>query len=249
MKSQAPIHAIIALTKTIENHTMTAETSALIQNDAPQDFRRVKTKSPIRGAVFVLESLLILALYVYLLHHRGIGRMRGSLLVLYGIIYFVRLNLMALYLLPRAISMEELTFVMIVWVPGILASFASIAQVDIPISLSVLTVSVAAYVAGSYLNTMSEWQRKKWKATHPGQCYTEGLFRYSRNINYFGDVVLFAGWAIATSSWWNAWVPLTMAASFYYIHIPTKEDYLAEKYGDEWVQYRESTMSFIPRMC
>ena len=195
--------------------------------------------------------MAILALYCMLLWHhveQPLLQLRTILLLVFGLVYLIRLVFMALYLLPREISAEELGFVMVFWVPGILTSLAVLSQPS-PIHIPTAVVSIFLYIAGSCLNTGSELQRKLWKHTHPGQCYTEGLFSYSRNMNYFGNVVLFAGWALATSNTWNAWVPLTMAAMFYWFHIPTKERYLAERYGEAWKMYAQTTQSFVPFVC
>ena len=98
------------------------------------------------------------------------------------------------------------------------------------------------------LNSFSELQRKWWKARpeNKGRCYTLGLFSLARNINYFGDVVLFGGWALATGAWWNAWAPVTMFLSFQFYHVPDKELYLAKRYEKDWPAYRASTKSLIP---
>merc|ERR1712032_1283804 len=107
------------------------------------------------------------------------------------------------------------------------------------------------YLFGSWMNTWSELQRKWWKARpeNKGRCYTEGLFALSRNINYLGDVVLFAGWALVSGRWWNAWVPLMMAASFYFHHIPDKESYLRVRYAQDWPSYEQRVKSFVPFVC
>jgi protein-S-isoprenylcysteine O-methyltransferase Ste14 len=55
------------------------------------------------------------------------------------------------------------------------------------------------------------------------------MFSLSRNINYFGDTVLYTGWAAATGWWPNVWVPVLMTMSFYLFHIRDKEAYLAKR--------------------
>ena len=140
------------------------------------------------------------------------------------------------------------TFVILIWVPGILVSFTYGAAVSPKATATQLTLATLAYVAGSFVNTYSELQRKWWKdqSHNKGRCYTLGLFSLARNINYFGDVVLFAGWALATGWWWNVWVPVAMFLSFYCIHVPEKEKYLAQRYAKDWPGYVASTKSLIP---
>ena len=220
------------------------------------EFRSVPRSSSLRANILSAESAVVLAIYLYVLlvpgalyEHRPAGNVRSSLLAAYGGLYLVRLNLMARWLLPRELAMEELTFVMLVWIPGILASFA-LPAVAAPTDIGLISVvlSLVLYVAGSFLNTYSEWERKVWKQLpeNRGRLFTEGLFRFSRNINYFGDTLLFAGWAVATGAWWNAWVPILMGSSFYYHHIPDKEGYLAKKYTQDWTKYARGTKALIP---
>eukprot|EP00967_Tisochrysis_lutea_P132929 scaffold232595_cov33-Tisochrysis_lutea.AAC.1 len=156
---------------------------------------------------------------------------------------------MARWILARELAIEEITLVTLVWIPAMLASFtAGAALCGSDLSLIEIFLAVAAYSLGSYLNTYSELQRKRWKQRpeNSGRCYTLGLFSLSRNINYLGDVILFAGWALLSSAWWNAWVPLTMASIFYFHHIPDKEAYLAKRYARDWPSYSAKTPSFIP---
>ncbi|KAL3905797.1 MAG: hypothetical protein SGILL_009531 [Bacillariaceae sp.] len=157
---------------------------------------------------------------------------------------------MSLWLLPRELAIEELTGVILIWVPSILASFVFAARPSD--SKILLPLSILVYATGSFLNTYSEYERKIWKQkpSSKGRCYMNGLFSLSRNINYFGDTFLFAGWALATASWVNIWVPLVMGSSFYFYHIPDKETYLAKRYAAEWPTYVEKTpCTFIPWVC
>ncbi len=109
-------------------------------------------------------------------------------------------------------------------------------------------MAVALLLIGSALNTGSECQRKFWKQdpANKGHCYTGGLFRYSMHINYFGDVVLFSGWALFTTSVWAFSVPLLMALMFVFFHIPGLDAYLSQRYGAEFDAYAKKTKRLIP---
>ena len=202
--------------------------------------------------------MAVLSAYIYALHFR-LGPVsavseskRVLLLAAFGLIYILRLNVMSRYLLKRELSIEELTIVILLWLPSILASFVSLAATDVDLSTTKCIAIAIIYLLGSYLNTGSELQRKLWKedVKNKGRCYTEGLFSLSRNINYFGDTTLFGAWATATGSWWNSWVPIAMALSFLFYHIPDKELYLAERYGRDWDDYiRKTPYAFVPYVC
>lgn len=106
------------------------------------------------------------------------------------------------------------------------------------------------YLAGSYIGTVSERSRHIWKARpeNQGHLYTQGLFRYSRHINYFGDLLLFGGFAILTVQPWTAIVPLAMGLNFAFMIIPAHDAYLAERYGSEFDLYARRTSKLVPRL-
>jgi steroid 5-alpha reductase family enzyme len=104
------------------------------------------------------------------------------------------------------------------------------------------------YIIGSFINTCSEFQRHNWKKIpeHKGHIYKYGLFRYSMHINYFGDVLLFAGLSIITGTYWTLMIPISMLLNFMIFIIPNLDTYLAEKYGDEFIEYSGTTKKLIP---
>lgn len=110
-------------------------------------------------------------------------------------------------------------------------------------SLALFLVAV-----GSWLNTGSELQRLAWKKRpgSKGHVYTQGLFSQSMHINYFGDTVLFTGWALLTQTWIALGIPVFMASSFVFFHIPALDAYLEDRYGDEFKTYAAHTSKFIP---
>lgn len=120
---------------------------------------------------------------------------------------------------------------------------------DAPTSLSALDVgALVAYAVGSWLHTGSEYGRYKFKrnGANKGRLYTQGLFGWSMHINYFGDSLLFTGFALLTGSPWALLVPAGMTASFVGQHIPSLDAYLRERYGDEFAAYERRTKKFIP---
>jgi protein-S-isoprenylcysteine O-methyltransferase Ste14 len=104
------------------------------------------------------------------------------------------------------------------------------------------------YLAGSWIGTASEHARHRWKARpeNRGRLYTEGLFSYSRHVNYFGDLLLFAGFAVLTRQAWTGIVPLAMGLNFAFVIIPAHDAYLAARYGSEFDDYARRTKRLIP---
>jgi hypothetical protein len=109
-------------------------------------------------------------------------------------------------------------------------------------------VGVLLYIAGSYLGTASEHARHIWKTGpgNEGRLYTEGLFRYSRHINYFGDLLVFGGCAVLTRQVWTGIVPLAMGLNFAFVIIPAHDAYLAARYGGAFEDYQRRTSRLIP---
>jgi protein-S-isoprenylcysteine O-methyltransferase Ste14 len=107
---------------------------------------------------------------------------------------------------------------------------------------------VILYAAGSWIGTASEHARHVWKARpeNRGRLYTEGLFRYSRHVNYFGDLLLFGGCAVLTRQPWTGIVPLAMGLNFALVIIPAHDAYLAARYGSEFDRYARRTRKLVP---
>ncbi len=103
-------------------------------------------------------------------------------------------------------------------------------------------------IVGSVLNTGSEWQRLRWKRRpgNRGHLLTGGFFRLARHVNYFGDLVLFTGWALVTGRLALLAIPAVMVAGFVFANIPAQDRYLAERYGEEYRAYADRTARLIP---
>ena len=104
------------------------------------------------------------------------------------------------------------------------------------------------YLAGSYIGTASELARHAWKIRpeNRGRLYTGGLFRHSRHVNYFGDLLVFGGFGVLTGELWAGIVPLAMGLNFAFVIIPAHDAYLAARYGGEFDQYARRTRKLIP---
>ncbi|WP_422374053.1 methyltransferase family protein [Roseibium sp.] len=176
---------------------------------------------------------------------------RGLLLLACALLYFGRHLVTLFVLLTRKVALSEvigLSAFIAVFEIGFLLLGAGALR-DSPVPLGWLDgVAIGLVLAGSYLNTWSELQRKWWKQdpVHRGRCYTGGLFGWSMHINYFGDTVLFTGWAMLTQSLFAFSVPAFMAMSFVFFHIPALDAYLAERYGSDFDAYAARTRKFIP---
>lgn len=172
---------------------------------------------------------------------------RRWLLFSAALIYFLRVLITGFYLLKRRMGWGEAVLIA-VWVLIIDLVFALLGGINPKGVGMVAALGVIFYVAGSYLNTASELQRKRWKERpgNRGHLFSGGLFRYAMHINYFGDEVLFTGYALMTGSAWTLLVPLLMLAGFLFFNIPELDRHLRAHYGDEFEAYARRTHRFVP---
>ncbi|MGR3714550.1 MAG: DUF1295 domain-containing protein [Shimia sp.] len=176
---------------------------------------------------------------------------RAKLLAACVVLYFLRHLITLFVLLRRKVELSEalgLSAFMALFEIGFLLLGAGILR-DTAIPFGGMDMLALGLVAlGSYLNTGSELQRMFWKnrPEAKGRCYTGGLFKHSMHINYFGDMVLFAGWALLTTAWVAFAVPLFMTVGFIFFHIPGLDAYLSKRYGAEFDAYAAKTAKLIP---
>lgn len=176
---------------------------------------------------------------------------RAQILLAGAFIYWFRHAITLFYLLERKVEWSEvlglLVFISLFEIGLLLLGGGAFRDYSVGLGFLDL-VALILFFFGSYLNSFSEIQRKRWKAdpANKGHCYTKGLFGYSMHINYFGDTVLFTGWCLFTYNFWIIGFPLLMGFSFVFLHIPGLDSYLAERYGEEFKIYSEKTKKFIP---
>lgn len=162
-------------------------------------------------------------------------------------IYFVRVLGTAFIFLRRSMGWGE-ALTILVWVAFAHIWFALLGRSSEE-PLGILGIfSIALFLCGSYLNTGSEHARFKWKRRpeNVGHLYTEGFFRLSRHINYFGDTMLFTGYALMTARLIALLIPMLMVFSFLFVNIPMLDRYLANRYGSKYHSWAARTKRFVP---
>jgi protein-S-isoprenylcysteine O-methyltransferase Ste14 len=172
---------------------------------------------------------------------------RRILIMFGGLVYFIRLLFTEFVFINREVKWSE-ALTLALWLFIIYMTFSFTGGTNANKPAAPFYSGLVLYVIGSILNTVSEYQRYRWKKNprNKGKLYTGGLFRYSRHINYFGDVVLFTGFAMLTGSVYPFIVPAAMIVLYVVVNIPLLESYLHERYSNEFDQYAKSTKKFIP---
>ncbi len=162
-------------------------------------------------------------------------------------VYFLRVCVTSFHLIRRRMDWSEAVTIA-VWVWIIHPVLALLGGSNAAAAGWGVAAGVVLYAAGSFLNTGSEMLRHRWKRDpgHKGRLYTGGLFAWSMHINYFGDVVLFTGYALVAGRAWAFAIPALMAALFLFVNIPMLDRYLAERYADEFPAYARRTKKFVP---
>lgn len=195
--------------------------------------------------------LVVICLWLAFGDFEWVDPLRAKVLASCAVLYLARHVVTLFVLIQRKVEMSEgvglTAFIGVVEIGFLLLGAGLLSGVARPFG-PWDWLGVGLLLVGSYLNTGSELQRRAWKSLpeSKGRCYTGGLFAHSMHINYFGDSLLFTGWAILAASVWAFTIPLLMTALFIFYHIPPLDTYLADRYGDEFRAYAKKTAKFVP---
>jgi len=69
------------------------------------------------------------------------------------------------------------------------------------------------WMAGFLFEVVADWQRRRFRAAHPGGVMNRGLWRYSRHPGHFGECCIwwaFYGFALSAGAWWALPGPVLM---------------------------------------
>lgn len=77
-----------------------------------------------------------------------------------------------------------------------------------------------------------------------GRFIEEGPYRFTRNPQYTGDIILFSGLVLVANSLYVA-VPLILQAIIFTITPLTEELWLEEQYGEEYIHYKNRVPRFL----
>lgn len=113
-----------------------------------------------------------------------------------------------------------------------------------------MITGIIVCMLGIVIESLADWQLKQFlrRPNHP-TLFTGGLWRYSRHPNYFGEIVVWWGFAIVALGTPHGWVGLGGALAITYLlafvsGVPLAEARAARK--KEWPTYRQRTSMIIP---
>lgn len=172
---------------------------------------------------------------------------RVYLLLACAAVFYVRLAFCLLIFVKRKVSRFEGCAVGLLY--GFLVVMFSVWGSHPNFSGSLVEIlGIILFVLGSIINSASDYQRYAWKKRpeNAGHLYTKGLFKYAKHINFFGDTVMFVGYALVSQNLMSFIPVAAITLNFVLIQIPQLDDYLLKRYGTEFIEYTLKTKKFIP---
>lgn len=220
-----------------------------------------KSKSIPQKIVIHLIEILLLWLSYWILFQKGgawienhlniqnaVGNVdRRIIIFIFNIIIFYRLAYIMIFLLKRKIPWEESVSVPMAFALYFIGFPLFVLPISQPID-GLDFIAIALFTLGCVLNSGGEILRNQWKKIpeNKGKIYTRGLFKYSRHINYFGDLLWVIGYALITKNVWSITIPIFLFSFFSFYNAPKLDKYLKEKYGKEYDEYAKKTKMLIP---
>lgn len=112
-----------------------------------------------------------------------------------------------------------------------------------PLSFSTAAIALLLYIFGSLINTSADIQKLTAKQ-QGAELVSDGLWQFSRHINYFGDWLRYLSFSVLAGSVWAYLVPGVILMLYLQV-IAEKERTMPEKYPD-YTKYQKSSARFIP---
>jgi len=101
-----------------------------------------------------------------------------------------------------------------------------------------LRIYSAGYLLGRHIVT-------KVEAEH---LCTFGPFAHVRNPLYIGNILIGLGASIALNEWYGYAIILLNYIFMYLFIIPLEESFLQDKFGNDYIEYKNNIRRFVPRL-
>ena len=108
----------------------------------------------------------------------------------------------------------------------------------------IIASSIFLYAFGVFLHFTSDMQKFTQLKSKPGQLIDDGLFRRCRNINYFGELLIYSSFALLAMHW-IPWVVLLLFIILVWAPNMLRKDKSLAKY-DNFEDYKKGSKLFIP---
>lgn len=110
-------------------------------------------------------------------------------------------------------------------------------------------LGIIVWLIGFYFEAVGDWQLKQFISDpgNNGKIMDQGLWRYSRHPNYFGEMTMWWGLWLAGlwTNWWTIIGPLTITILLRYVSgVPLLEKKFEGR--RDWEEYKKKTSVLIP---
>ena len=109
---------------------------------------------------------------------------------------------------------------------------------------TIIAVGIFIYVFGVFLHFTSDMQKFTQLKHKPGQLIDDSLFKRCRNMNYFGELLIYSSFALL-SMHWIPWAVLLLFIILVWAPNMIRKDKSLEKY-DNFEDYKKGSKLFIP---
>lgn len=107
-----------------------------------------------------------------------------------------------------------------------------------------LALAICLNLFGVFFTFSADMQKYTHLKFQPGTLITDGMLSLSRNINYFGEFLVYLAFALLPMTWF-AFIPLTLFVGIFWIpNMLRKEKSLASLPGFQ--EYKRKTRFFLP---
>jgi steroid 5-alpha reductase family enzyme len=107
-----------------------------------------------------------------------------------------------------------------------------------------LGLSVSMYTVGIFLHYAADMQKHIELKYNPGHLITDGLMARTRNINYFGELLIYLGFSLLAMHWFPLAVIVLFIAIVWVPNMLKKDKSLARY--PEFAEYKRKSKIFIP---
>ena len=109
---------------------------------------------------------------------------------------------------------------------------------------TIIAVGIFIYVFGVFLHFTSDMQKFTQLKHKPGQLIDDSLFKRCRNMNYFGELLIYSSFALL-SMHWIPWAVLLLFIILVWAPNMLRKDKSLAKY-DNFEDYKKGSKLFIP---
>tara|TARA_B100000953_G_C17705925_1_gene320463 strand:- start:92 stop:481 length:390 start_codon:yes stop_codon:yes gene_type:complete len=107
-----------------------------------------------------------------------------------------------------------------------------------------LGLLVTIYIVGIFLHFTSDMQKYIYLKHNPGNLITQGMFRYSRNPNYLGELFIYLGFTLIAKDFFPI-IGLLTIIIFVWIPNMIRKDQSLSRYKD-FKDYKKKSKAFFP---